>query len=97
LLRLRHSLVRFAFDLMAFLSSPLSGMSAGSSGMIESLHFASDDSFRLREMGFLPGARLRLVRRASLGDPIEVEIGGAHLALRHKDAALIQVKVTPDA
>jgi Fe2+ transport system protein FeoA len=32
-----------------------------------------------------------------LGDPIEVEIGGAHLALRRSDAALIQVKVTPDA
>jgi len=48
-------------------------------------------------MGFLPGVALRLVRRAPLGDPIEVEVGGAHLALRHKDAALIQVKVAPDA
>jgi len=26
-----------------------------------------------------------------------VEIGGAHLALRHADAALIQVRITPDA
>ena len=76
---------------------PLSGLSAGSSATVESIHLEGDDSFRLRELGFLPGARLRLVRRAPLGDPIEVEIGGAHLALRLSDAALIQVKVTPDA
>jgi len=48
-------------------------------------------------MGFMPGERLRLVRRAPLGDPIEVEIGGAHLALRHADAALIQVRIIPGA
>jgi Fe2+ transport system protein FeoA len=76
---------------------PLSGMCAGSSGTVKSIQLDTDDSFRLREMGFLPGVALRLVRRAPLGDPIEVEVGGAHLALRHKDAALIQVKVAPDA
>jgi Fe2+ transport system protein FeoA len=48
-------------------------------------------------MGFLPGARLRVIRRAPLGDPIEVELGGAHLALRRKDAALINVRITADA
>ena len=77
--------------------SPLSGMCAGSSGMVDSIHLECDDSFRLREMGFMPGARLRLVRRAPLGDPIEVEIGGTHLALRHADAALIQVRIIPGA
>ena len=77
--------------------SPLSGMCAGSSGMVDSIHLECDDSFRLLEMGFMPGARLRLVRRAPLGDPIEVEIGGAHLALRHADAALIQVRIIPGA
>jgi len=65
--------------------------------MVDSIHLEWDDSFRLREMGFMPGARLRLVRRAPLGDPIEVEIGGAHLALRHADAALIQVRIIPGA
>jgi ferrous iron transport protein A len=85
------------FELMVRTYSPLSGMCAGSSGMVDSIHLECDDSFRLREMGFMPGARLRLVRRAPLGDPIEVEIGGAHLALRHADAALIQVRIIPGA
>jgi Fe2+ transport system protein FeoA len=85
------------FELMVRSYIPLSGMCAGSSGMVDSIHLECDDSFRLREMGFMPGARLRLVRRAPLGDPIEVEIGGAHLALRHADAALIQVRIIPGA
>ena len=65
--------------------------------MVDSIHLECDDSFRLREMGFMPGARLRLVRRAAFGGAIEVEIGGAHLALRHADAALIQVRIIPGA
>ena len=47
---------------------------------------------RLREMGFLPGAPIRLVRRAPLGCPIEFEVGGARLALRARDAAQIFVQ-----
>jgi len=44
---------------------------------------------RLREMGLLPGASIRMVRRAPLGCPIEFEVGGARLALRGRDAAQI--------
>ena len=47
---------------------------------------------RLREMGLLPGAPIRLVRRAPLGCPIEFEVGGARLALRERDAAQIFVQ-----
>ena len=47
---------------------------------------------RLREMGLLPGASIRLVRRAPLGCPIEFEVGGARLALRARDAAQIFVQ-----
>ena len=47
---------------------------------------------RLREMGLLVGAPIRLVRRAPLGCPIEFEVGGARLALRGRDAAQIFVQ-----
>jgi ferrous iron transport protein A len=47
---------------------------------------------RLRELGLLPGAPIRLVRRAPLGCPIEFEVGGARLALRARDAAQIFVQ-----
>ncbi len=77
--------------------SPLSSLRVGALCTLENIDLECDDSFRLREMGFLPGARLRVIRRAPLGDPIEVELGGAHLALRRKDAALIKVRISADA
>ena len=46
---------------------------------------------RLCEMGFVEGARLRLVRYAPLGDPLEVEIEDYHLSLRKAEAALVEV------
>ena len=46
---------------------------------------------RLCEMGFVEGARLRLVRYAPFGDPLEVEIEDYHLSLRKAEAALVEV------
>ena len=46
---------------------------------------------RLCEMGFVEGARLRLVKYAPLGDPLEVEIDDYHLSLRKAEAALVEV------
>lgn len=46
---------------------------------------------RLMEMGIIPGVTLRLVKAAPLGDPIEIEARGYHLAIRRKDAELIEV------
>ena len=48
---------------------------------------------RLSEMGFVPGAGLRLVRRAPFGDPLEVQIGRSHLALRRADARSMEVEL----
>lgn len=47
---------------------------------------------RLFSMGLLPGAALRVVRIAPLGDPIQVETRQTRqtsLALRRKDLALL--------
>lgn len=47
---------------------------------------------RLCELGFVPGARLRVVRYAPLGDPMEVEVDRFHLALRRAEAARVEVE-----
>ena len=39
------------------------------------------------EMGLLPGTRIEMVRRAPLGDPIEIRLRGYLLSLRSADAA----------
>jgi ferrous iron transport protein A len=54
---------------------------------------ASGSAFlRLREMGMLPGTRVKLVRKAPLGDPIEIEVRGYHLTLRLQEAEGVVVE-----
>ena len=50
---------------------------------------------RLMEMGVVPGAPVRVVKTAPLGDPLEVRVRNYHLALRRSEAQTISV-VTSD-
>ena len=47
---------------------------------------------RLLELGLLPGTRLRLLRVAPLGDPLELWIRDAHLSIRANEAEHIFVQ-----
>jgi Fe2+ transport system protein FeoA len=48
-------------------------------------------AMRLLEMGFVPGTRVELVKRAPLGDPLELRLRGYHLSLRRAEAAHVRV------
>jgi len=48
-------------------------------------------SLRLMEMGMVPGAFVRVVKTAPLGDPIQVCVRNYHLALRRAEAKSITV------
>ena len=48
------------------------------------------------EMGLIPGARVKLVKYAPLGDPMELRINGYALTLRLADAAQIKVELTDE-
>jgi Fe2+ transport system protein FeoA len=50
-------------------------------------------SFRLRELGLLPGTHIRVLRRAPLRDPLQVEVGHSLLALRLREARSVQVEL----
>lgn len=50
---------------------------------------------RLLELGFLPGAEVRLRKIAPLGDPMEFEVQHCRVSLRRSDAAAIEVEVLP--
>jgi ferrous iron transport protein A len=45
-------------------------------------------------MGLVPGASVRVVRSAPLGDPIQVCIHDYHLALRRVEARAITVSIS---
>ena len=42
---------------------------------------------RLEELGFVPGTVVEILRRAPLGDPVEVELRGYRVCLRLADIA----------
>lgn len=48
-------------------------------------------ALRLLEMGLTPGAPVRVVGRAPLGDPLELEVRGYRLSLRRGEAARVSV------
>lgn len=69
----------------------LDRMQPGDSGIVSRL--AGDPAVRRRlmELGLVPGTPVELVRRAPLGDPIELAVRGVHLSLRRTEASLIHV------
>ncbi|ARA94389.1 iron transporter [Rhodothermaceae bacterium RA] len=58
-------------------------------------YVADDLPGRLLEMGLLPGTLVEVVRRAPLGDPIDLKIRGFHLSIRKHEAAAILVERVP--
>jgi ferrous iron transport protein A len=70
----------------------LSDLAIGQQAVLRSYPSAGAAFLRLREMGLLPGTRLTFVRRAPLGDPLEIEVRGYRLSLRRAEAESILVE-----
>ena len=51
-----------------------------------------DVARRLMELGFVPGERIRMLRRGLQGGPLAIKVGQSTFALRRFEAALISVK-----
>ena len=47
---------------------------------------------RLLALGVRPGAEVRVVRRAPLGDPMEIAVGDTLIAIRHAEAAGVELE-----
>ncbi len=46
---------------------------------------------RLLEMGLIPGASIRVLTVAPLGDPLQIQVRGGQWSIRRAEAAQIQV------
>ena len=71
--------------------STLAELPVGCRALVQSLPVGNAGLTRLRELGLTPGARVMVVRRAPLGEPIEITVRGSHLAMRNHEAAHIFV------
>ncbi|MET0856146.1 MAG: FeoA family protein [Telluria sp.] len=77
----------------------LDTLTAGQSGTV--IHLAPagldggagvDVGRRLMELGFVPGERIRVLRRGIQGGPLAIKVGEATFALRRFEAALVSIK-----
>ena len=59
---------------------------------IESLVGPEDACYRLLDLGFTPGAEVKVAQAAPLGEPLVVVLRGTRLALRKDEAAWIIVE-----
>lgn len=71
----------------------LSEFQIGEQGVIKSVTGLGKTRKRLFDMGVTPGATVELVKKAPLGDPLEVHIRGYMLSLRKDEAEFVLMEV----
>lgn len=70
----------------------LKEMKPGDKGKVVSIGEKGPMRRRIMDMGVTPGAEVKVVKAAPLGDPIEVTIRGYELSLRKEEASQIIVE-----
>lgn len=69
----------------------LANLAIGEEAIIEELRGARPMVRRLMELGLLPGTKVKLARRAPLGDPLEIRLRGYSLSIRRREAELVSL------
>lgn len=63
----------------------------GESAAVRAIHASPEAEMRLNDMGLTPGTKVTVLRSAPFGDPMVVTLLGYRLALRRRDARLVEV------
>lgn len=69
----------------------LADLAHGASAVVNDVVGPRDLAVRLLEMGLTKGTTLKVIRRAPLRDPIEVEVRGYRLTLRKDEARIVNL------
>lgn len=67
---------------------------SGEEGVVTEIHGASSHADRLRELGLIPGAWVKMIQH---GCPMLVQIGNSRICLRREDAKQIGAEVAVSA
>lgn len=71
----------------------LDKLEPGSECIIKRLSAKDKLGQRLMDMGVYPGLKLKVIRNAPLKDPMEIELGGYFVSLRHLEARSVEVEL----
>jgi ferrous iron transport protein A len=72
----------------------LDALPIGTQARVLSVNGSGAVAKRLMEMGVVPGAPVRVIKHAPLGDPLEVRVRNYHLAIRRTEAQTITVEIS---
>lgn len=72
-------------------SMTITDLEIGQSAVIDSIGGSGSARGHLLSMGLIPGAEVKVVGKAPLGDPVELKINSYSLSLRKEDGSLVEV------
>jgi len=75
------------------MSENLRNIPIGTLAILTSIEGNPDFIRRLNELGFLPGTKFTLLRRAPFGGPVEVSYGNTRIAFRPDASVTIHIHV----
>lgn len=62
---------------------------------LQSLNITGNLKYRLLDMGLVPNTKIKLIKTAPLGTPLQIELRNYNLSIRKETAQKIQVEVIP--
>ena len=71
----------------------LSLLKEGKEGTVFSVNLKGKIKYRLLDIVIIPGARLKVIKTAPLGDPLQIEIKGYNLCIQKEIAQKIIIEV----
>ena len=70
----------------------LNDLREGESGTVLEIEGNDAISFRLMEMGLIPGEVVQMIDQAPMGDPVEYLVVGYRLSLRRVEARRVRIE-----
>lgn len=67
-------------------------LNIGESGVINNIQAPKEIKRRLMDMGFTRGIKVNVIKKAPMGDPIEVSIRGYNLCIRKEQASNLEIR-----
>ena len=75
------------------MSTPLSELAVGQSGVVLGFKYENNMTDRLMQLGIIEGVEIKVIRVAPSGDPIEFDIAGYALSMRKTDAEIVIIQL----
>lgn len=70
-------------------TQPLSTFNTGQLVQIEKIKLEGAMKRRLLDLGFIPGATIKVLQKSPLGDPIAYQVSNTTIALRSEESSLL--------